>query len=305
MTRLAAYRPGTYRNLQSQWRAYLSFSFHFDFTPIPVSENVLCLYVQFLSRTLTVGSIRNYLNGVHLFHGVEYPHHSSFPLKLTFMGLAKLSTHTPTQALPFYAAFFSFCVPIRRSSGWCIALRYLPFSSLLDYPIFCHLQSADLILRVILCRCNVQFIDPYLAVIFSWSKTIQCRERRLVIPLVPISGSPLCPVSAFHHMSQLFPASVTSPAFCCFRGSKLVPLTKSVFVRKFRELLTRAYITAAQLYTGHSFRRGGASYAFRSGVPGELIQVMGDWKSNAYKRYFEFSFETMLSVSLRMRDAIL
>lgn len=42
------------------------------------------------------------------------------------------------------------------------------------------------------------------------------------------------------------------------------------------------------------FCRGGATYAFRSGVPGELIQVMGDWKSDAYKRYFDFSFDTVV-----------
>lgn len=102
-TRLASYHPGTYQNLQSQWRAYLLLCLYFDFTPVPASENVLCLYVQFFSRTLTVGAICNYLNGVRLFHlfqGIEYPHHSSFPLKLTLLGLAKSSTHTPTQALP-------------------------------------------------------------------------------------------------------------------------------------------------------------------------------------------------------------
>ena len=101
-TRLAAYRPGTYQNLQSQWRAYLLFSLYFNFTPVPISEHVLCLYAQFLSCTLTVGAIHNYLNWVrlfHLFHGTDNPHLSSFPLRLTLLGLAKSSTHTPSQAL--------------------------------------------------------------------------------------------------------------------------------------------------------------------------------------------------------------
>ena len=34
-------------------------------------------------------------------------------------------------------------------------------------------------------------------------------------------------------------------------------------------------------YAGHSFRRGGVSYAFQVGVPLELIKITGDWKSNA------------------------
>eukprot|EP00892_Ulva_mutabilis_P002404 jgi/Ulvmu1/12164/UM085_0028.1 len=36
---------------------------------------------------------------------------------------------------------------------------------------------------------------------------------------------------------------------------------------------------------GHSFRRGGASYAFRAGVPDVLIQRQGDWQSMAYREF--------------------
>lgn len=278
---------------------------------MPVSEHVLCLYAQFLSRTLTVGAIRNYLNGVrlfHLFHGTDYPHTSSFPLRLTLLGLAKSSTHIPKQAL-------AITVPVLRR-----VFHVLQPDSALEWVVYCAALFAFFLLARLsnilpasavrfdqsrdLCRRNVQFIDSYLIVIFDWSKTIHCRERRLVIPLVPIPGSPLCPVSAFRKMLQLIPARVTSPAFCYHQNSRLIPLTKAVFIRLFRDLLVRADVPSAGCYTGHSFRRGGATYAFRSGVPGELIQVMGDWKSDAYKRYFDFSFDTMLSVSSRMRDSI-
>ena len=36
---------------------------------------------------------------------------------------------------------------------------------------------------------------------------------------------------------------------------------------------------------GHSFRRDGASYSFRAGVPDVLIQHQGDWRSMAYREY--------------------
>ena len=117
--------------------------------------------------------------------------------------------------------------------------------------------------------------------------------------------SPLCPVSAYRKFLRFFPVTpARSPAFHVIQGSKFVPLTKTAFVAQFRTLLQRAGVSSAELYTGHSFRRGGASHAFRSGVPGELIQVMGDWKSDAHKRYCEFNFETMLSVSVRMRSLL-
>ena len=48
------------------------------------------------------------------------------------------------------------------------------------------------------------------------------------------------------------------------------------------------------------FRRGGASWAFNNGVPGELIQVMGDWKSDAYKVYLEFSLSSKVAIAERL-----
>ena len=40
-------------------------------------------------------------------------------------------------------------------------------------------------------------------------------------------------------------------------------------------------------FSSHSFRRGGACWALQCGVPGEVIQQFGDWKSDAYKDYLD------------------
>ena len=53
-------------------------------------------------------------------------------------------------------------------------------------------------------------------------------------------------------------------------------------------------------FRGHSFRRGGATWAFRAGVPGELIQIYGDWASDAYKCYLEFLEDAKLIVAREM-----
>lgn len=53
--------------LNSHFLTYLHQYFRFD--PIPATLDTVCLYVQFLSRTLTPPSIRNnYLSGVKLLH---------------------------------------------------------------------------------------------------------------------------------------------------------------------------------------------------------------------------------------------
>ena len=55
----------------------------------------------------------------------------------------------------------------------------------------------------------------------------------------------------------------------------LSPITKSVFVWVFCRRLSLAGVSLAHTYRGHSFRRGGANWAFQCGVLGELIQVFG------------------------------
>ena len=123
------------------------------------------------------------------------------------------------------------------------------------------------------------------------------------MPLTSMFGSPLCPVAAFRNMCRVVPASSNSPAFGTFTNNKFRPITHSVFTCTLRTLLDKAgYDSSA--YSGHSFRRGGATWAFSSGVPGELIQVHGDWHSDAYLLYLSMSLESRFSVSQRMANAL-
>ena len=105
-------------------------------------------------------------------------------------------------------------------------------------------------------------------------------------------------------MCRLVPAHDNDPAFLILSGSKKKVLTYSKFQAKLRELLTLCNLDP-QLYSSHSFRRGGASWAFHAKVPSELIQLHGDWQSDAYKIYLEFDFDDKLSISRSMANAIL
>ena len=59
-----------------------------------------------------------------------------------------------------------------------------------------------------------------------------------------------------------------------------------------------------ELYSGHSFRRGGASFAFALHLPGELIQLQGDCSSDAYLRYLEKPLTQRLKVAFAFRKAL-
>ena len=156
-----------------------------------------------------------------------------------------------------------------------------------------------------LTRGDVAVTSHGLLVTFKCTKTIQFGERRLHIPLLRIVDSLLCPVSAYLRMIRLVPARRSSADFLISGPTGLVPLTKRSFVSNFRSCLVAAGISNAQSFRGHSFRRGAASWAFSCGVPGELIQLYGDWSSDAYKLYLELSLESKLTLANQLRQAIM
>ena len=101
----SAYSEGTFKNFKTQIKSYLLFCEYFHIESMPVSVETLCLYIQFLGRSMkSAQSVRNYLNGVKLYHilnDAEFPSLQDFQIKLTLRGLGKVLFHTPKQAAPF------------------------------------------------------------------------------------------------------------------------------------------------------------------------------------------------------------
>ena len=136
-----------------------------------------------------------------------------------------------------------------------------------------------------------------LVICVHWSKTIQFKERKLLIPIVRLPpGHLLCPVQAYERHVRLFPAPPSSPAFLYSKGALPSPITHAVFTAKLRRSLCSADLQPSQ-YSGHSFRRGGATYAFRCGAPVELISLQGDWSSDAVHLYITQPLERRISVA--------
>ncbi|CAC5366801.1 unnamed protein product [Mytilus coruscus] len=115
-------------------------------------------------------------------------------------------------------------------------------------------------------------------------KTIQFGNRKLELPLVKIKDSPLSPYNAYNRMCTLVPADVDDPAFLIPQAKSNKILCYSIFQKKLRDILEMCGLDSSK-FSSHSFRRGGATWAFHSKVPSELIQFHGDWRSDAYKVY--------------------
>lgn len=66
------------------------------------------------------------------------------------------------------------------------------------------------------------------------------------------------------------------------------PITYSQFSR-FLARSIQAIGAHPSAFSPHSFRRGGATFAFDCGLPAEFIKLQGDWRSDAYLVYLELT----------------
>lgn len=118
-----------------------------------------------------------------------------------------------------------------------------------------------------------------------------------------MTSSIVCPVTAFVRMCELIPCSSDNPAFVQVIKGKVTALNYFQFQQKLCELIQQIGLNPL-LYSSHSFRRGGATLANQAGISSNLIQVMGDWKSDAYKKYISCSITDRLLVSNKIKQFI-
>ena len=137
--------------------------------------------------------------------------------------------------------------------------------------------------------------------------------RRGITLTIAASGTNdrACAVFALHRLLEGWPAAPHTPLFSnthlthnpntatASSSETLANFDRVWVVNKLRELLTRAGITGH--YSGHSFRRGAATWARQAGILDGDIQLLGRWKSDAYKRYIEVHPEHIHNVSLRLQ----
>lgn len=297
-----AFANSTRTTYKSQLRAYLRFRLYFGYKLIPCSTQTLLRYVTFLSRTLSPNSIPNYLNVVRLVHlqyGYPNPLENElvkFQYSLILRGIKRESDRTATRPkLPITPKVLR---EMHKQLNLAESLDATFWAACL-VAFYSFFRKANLLPhsrekfdeRLQLRRTDLHPFAWGVVMFVRWNKTIQFRQRTLLIPLPRVRDSPLCPLTALRNAYTLTSeAEPYGPAFMYRQGTTLQLLTYNKFINKLKLTLRTAGFDTDQ-YAGHSFRRGGATFAMRCGVPVELIKVQGDWKSNAYERYIDNSFK--------------
>ena len=297
----------TSKTYLAQKLAYFEFCNKLDIAPVPLSQYDLGRYIAFLSRRLCFSSVRQYLNIVRILHvdaGFPNPCENNWYVASILKGVRRTKGDSSTQKLPITLDIL------------CAIFSKLNVQSCLDrtfwaaclVAFFSFFRKSNLLIPSVgqfdplrhLCASDVQFTPQGVVLTVRWSKVIQFRERALHIPLPRIPKSVFCPSTALLCLNLDCPApSPQTPLFRYVKGSVLLPLTQPEFTSKLRGILQSLGIPATK-YSGHSFRRGGASFALHCGLSVDLIKLQGDWSSNACERYLEPSFSLRQQVATTM-----
>ena len=143
-------------------------------------------------------------------------------------------------------------------------------------------------------------IGQRVLVFVNFSKTNQYARRQHCIP-IPRNEDPA--LDLYRYVELLYSrvkAHEDSPAMS-FSPSGFI--THRTFTTKLKLWLSKAGLDPA-LFSGHSFRRGGASYLYSIGGSTLMVQVMGDWRSQVFTRYLYLTMEDRQSAQSLMQTAI-
>lgn len=315
--RAASFAETTKRTYSTHRDSYLRFCLYMEYSPVPASPTTICRYIAFLSRSLKFKSIKQYLNIVGVIHkelGYPNPLLNNWLIVSTLRGVRRVLGDTVHQKLPITPDILlrvHNCLDFKSSldaSFWAACLIGF-FCFLRKSNLFRHSTGIAHVHTPFLRRSDIEILKWGLLVNIHHSKTIQYREKKMVqFPVPGIPGSPLCPLAAVVQAFLLtVHSSPNSPAFM-FHNSQgqLQPLTYKMFLDKLRVCLRQIGFNP-QDFAGHSLRRGGASFAFQSGVPVDLIKLQGDWSSDAYLQYLTVPLQTRLYtatlISNKLRDS--
>ena len=291
------FAKSTKSNVLSQIRQWLYFAFYFQVTVLPASPESLCLFMELMSKTSGYGHCKNVLGGVKYLHactGHNFPS-NSFSLEETLQGLKRRLKGTPQMALPIDP------VILRRMYKHIHINKKFDLAMWCGYLVafYCLFRKANVVPKdstfdpaCVLTRSDIEIDEEgqRVLVYVNFSKTNQFMKQFHVIP-IPANVDPA--LDLFRHMKLLYSlvdASENAPAFS-YTKTKFVD-HKSYTVR-LKELLSKAGLDPA-LYSGHSFRRGGASYLYSIGGTTLMVQVLGDWASQVFTRYLHLSLNDRL-----------
>ena len=263
--------------------------------------------MELMSKTCGYDHCKSVLGSIKYLHcaiGQTFPS-NDFGLEETLQGLIRRKAGTPNRVLPIDPAILRRMyhhIDVKKPaelSLWCGFL----------IAFFCLFRKANVCPKdttfdpaCVLTRSDIVIDDEEKKVLIfvNFSKTNQYMKNFHVIP-IPKNDDPA--LDLFTHLKQLFTsvkADDNAPALS-YTPSNFI--CHKVFTSKLKTLLSKSGLDPS-LYSGHSFRRGGASYLYSVGGSTLMVQVLGDWASQVFTRYLLLTLDDRLEALNLISDNI-
>ena len=276
--RSKCWSENTHRARKSQWKRYFAFCEEFSLIPLPADVETVGVYITYLARKCCYITITNYLSGLWALHdhwGVPHLDPTTYIIRSTLKGAKRLLGCESVQADPL-------------SPDDLLKIYYV-----LDLSIFANLQFWAALCLMYRCLLRVSHVvsSPHTMMVkdLGWtesgvdvsirsSKTIQYKERLLVVPVVKSPASALCPCRVL----RCYLDWANMPQDSC-----LFPYNYNQFASRLRQVCQQAGLLGN--YSSHSLRRGSAT--FLSGfLPLHDVKTYGDWRSWSVLLYISDSY---------------
>ena len=234
----------------------------------------------------------------HLYSSVKYLHvaldyefpENSFQLDTTMQGLKRRLANVPFQVLPLSPQI------LRRM------YRHIDSSKAEDRALWCSylcafyglLRKANTVPestkfdpRKVLVRRNIKvdLANNMVYMYIGFGKTNQFGGRDTIIPIPGNADPVLDPV---RHLHSLLSTTASTPDTPLFSYGQSQFITYSKFTQRLKVLLRKSGYNP-DLFSGHSFRRGGATFLHSCGGTSLMVQSSGDWSSQCFTRYLYLS----------------
>ena len=220
------YSNATKETKSAQMEKYRKFCEEFRgfVTPFPCSNRQLALYISYLTRTLKYSSIKGYVSAlsVHMkslgLKEVDYGNHQVYS---AFRGARRSLGDNQKQAVPLLPHHL-----IRLGNHLTLNPGHVAFRAALLLSFRALLRKQNVTESdATLTRGDVTFHDWGVLVTVRKSKTIQFREKELIIPVSRVSDVRLCAVKWLEDRVRQTPAPLTAPLIIIPGGRGPTPLT--------------------------------------------------------------------------------
>ena len=301
------YARNTARNMKSHIKQWVCFCLHFKRSVIPASIQDLSVFMELMSRSSGYGHLKAVLASISFLHrslDTMFPT-NSFQLDATMMGLKRRLACTPFQVLPISPDIL--CQMYKHVdlnskedlATWCSFLIcfFCLFRKASIVPESFHLDSSKILTRGNISRHQQ---SRTILIYVNHSKVIQYGQRDLVIPLSSNRDPALDP---WCHMSLLlssYPSTLNSPTFT-YGPRKCV--TYNSFTATLKHWLALSGFDP-NLYSSHSFCRGGTTFLYTSGGNILQLQAAGDWSTLCFTKYIFLSMDQRMASQNLMMNKI-